>query len=141
MTGPMTRLRTRNVRDYMATELMTFSPEMEIADAIDRLVESRFSGAPVVDGDGRLIGMLSEKDCLKVAVLSNMQGVEPGLVGDYMSSLLDSVTPELDLLEVANRFVRAPFKRFPVVEDGKLIGQISRADVLRAIRELKQETP
>jgi CBS domain-containing protein len=89
-----------------------------------------------VDEDGHIVGMLSEKDCLKVAVLANYEGVSPGLVRDYMSPSVVSVTPDTSLLEVASRFVDAPFKRFAVVVDGKLVGQISRSDVLRAIDEL-----
>ncbi|HXG27336.1 MAG TPA: CBS domain-containing protein [Nevskiales bacterium] len=132
----MTAISTKTVRDYMTTRLLTFTPDTEIMAAMRQLVTRGHSGAPVVDEDGHVVGMLSEKDCLKVAVLANYEGVSPGLVRDYMSPSVVSVTPDTSLLEVASRFVDAPFKRFAVVVDGKLVGQISRSDVLRAIDEL-----
>jgi CBS domain-containing protein len=100
------------------------------------LVKHKYTGAPVVDAGGKLVGMLSEKDCLRVAVLANAEGASEALVGDYMTTAVDSVAPETHLLEVAERFVRAPYKRLPVVDGGKLVGQISRIDVLRAIADL-----
>ena len=136
---PTERLKTLTVRRYMATSLMTFAPEVHIAKAIEMLVKNRYTGAPVVDAAGRLIGMLSEKDCLRVAVLANSEGPAAALVGDYMTTQVDSVTPETTLFEVAERFVGAPYKRLPVVEQGKLVGQISRIDVLRAIDELLRD--
>lgn len=126
----------KRVRDYMATNLVTFKRDTEVLTAIHQLLKHRISGAPVVDEDGGLIGMLSEKDCLKVAVLAGAEGVSAGLVGDYMSKVPATVDADEPLLDVANRFIDAPFKRFPVTDHGRLVGQISRADVLRAIDEL-----
>jgi CBS domain-containing protein len=117
----------------MATRLVTFSPEMPIAEAVASLVRNKYTGAPVVDASGRLIGMLSEKDCLRVAVHANAAGAAAALVGDYMSTDVQSISPEATLLEAAERFVGAEFKRLPVVESGRLVGQISRIDVLRAL--------
>ena len=135
MKLPTEKLKAMRVRDYMATKLMTFLPELEISDAIEMLVRYKYTGAPVVDLKGTLIGMLSEKDCLKVAVRANAEGAAEALVGDFMTTAVDSVTPETSLFEVAQRFVNAPYKRMPVVEQGKLVGQISRIDILRAIDE------
>lgn len=126
----------KRVRDYMATNLVTFKRDTEVLTAIHLLLKHRISGAPVLDDSGALVGMLSEKDCLKVAVVAGHEGVSAGLVGDYMTQELDTVEADAPLLEVANRFIDAPFKRFPVTEHGRLVGQISRADVLRAIDEL-----
>jgi CBS domain-containing protein len=124
------------VRQYMATQLVTFVPEMKIAEAVRLLVKHKYTGAPVVGAGSVLVGMLSEKDCLRVAVLANAAGAAEALVGDYMTTEVDSVTPDTDLLDVAQRFVRAPYKRLPVVDGGRLVGQISRIDVLRAIADL-----
>jgi CBS domain-containing protein len=129
----MASLSSVSTRDYMATELLTFSPHMEVMQALRELVKRGHSGAPVVDDKGALVGMLSEKDCLKVAVLSNFEGVSPGVVGDFMAKTVITITPETSILDVASRFIDAQFKRLPVVENGKLVGQISRSDVLRAI--------
>jgi CBS domain-containing protein len=131
----MANLSTVTVRDYMATELVTFTPDMAVTNALSLLVKHGHSGAPVVE-EGRQVRLLSEKDCLKVAPVANFAGLEPGSVRDFMTSSVATVTPDTDLLEVASRFVDAPFKRLPVVENGQLIGQISRSDVLRAIHDL-----
>ncbi|MGH8457989.1 MAG: CBS domain-containing protein [Nevskiales bacterium] len=132
----MTAISSKTVSDYMTTRLLTFSPDTEVMAALRQLVTRGHSGAPVVEADGRIVGMLSEKDCLKVAVMANYEDVSPGAVRDYMSPNVASVSPDTSLLEVAGRFIDAPFKRFAVVVDGKLVGQISRSDELRAIDEL-----
>jgi CBS domain-containing protein len=132
----MPSLGTVTAREYMTTDLLTFSPHMDVMAAIRLLVKHGHSGAPVVDESGKVLGMLSEKDCLKVAVLSNYEGVSPGLVRDFMAQSVTAVRPDTSLLEVASRFIDAPYKRLPVVEDGRLLGQISRSDVLRAIDDL-----
>jgi len=124
------------VRRYMATSLLTFTPEQPIAEAIAILVRKKYTGAPVVDAAGTLIGMLSEKDCLRVAVLANTEGAGAALVGDYMTTEVESISPDATLFEAAQRFVAATYKRMPVVEGGRLVGQISRIDILRAIEAL-----
>ena len=139
MKLPTDRLKTLLVRQFMATRVMTFTEDVPISEAVQTLVRYKYTGAPVVDGDGRLIGMLSEKDCLRVVVLAKDHGVEGALVGDYMTRDVETVEPDTDLLDVAEGFMQAAFKRFPVVADGLLVGQISRFDVLRAIDHLLGE--
>lgn len=124
------------VRDYMQTQVVTFTPDMEVMTAINELVKHRISGAPVLDPDGNLVGVLSEKDCLKVALTAGYEGVPAGVVAEYMTSNAVTVAPDMPILEIASRFLDSPVKRFPVVKSGKLVGQISRADVLRAINEI-----
>jgi len=130
------QLDSKRVRDYMARNLVTFTPDTEVLSAIHQIVKHRISGAPVVDRDGKLVGMLSEKDCLKVAVVAGHEGVPAGVVEDFMSRDPATVDADDGLVDIASRFVDAPFKRFPVMENGKLVGQISRSDILRAIDEL-----
>ena len=134
MKLPSEKLQGIPVKQYMASKVMTFLPELAISDAIEMLVQYRYTGAPVVDLSGKLVGMLSEKDCLRVAVRSGNVG--EALVGEYMTKAVESVTPEASLFDVAEKFTNAQYKRLPVVENGKLVGQISRADILRAIKEL-----
>lgn len=130
------QLASKRVRDYMARNLVTFTPDTEVLTAIHQIIKHRISGAPVVDRDGKLVGMLSEKDCLKMALVAGHEGVPAGLVEDFMSRDPSTVDADDSLLDIASRFVDAPFKRFPVKENGQLVGQISRSDVLRAIDEL-----
>jgi len=126
------------VRDFMTKQLMTFTADMDVMAAIHQLVTSGHSGAPVVDANGHLIGMLSERDCLKVGLTATYGG-ECGLGGpvrEYMSTSVASIRPDATLLEVANRFLDASYKRLPVVDGTELLGQISRSDLLRAINSL-----
>jgi len=139
MNLPTEKLKTLRVRDFMAKSVMSFTPDTLISDAVRDLVKYKYSGAPVVDPHGRVVGMLSEKDCLRAAVLAGAQSSEETFVGDYMSGKVESVEPDTDLLDVAEGFMQAEFKRFPVVADGLLVGQISRFDVLRALAQLLKD--
>ena len=122
-----------DVRDYMATELVTLDPEQDLLAAADMLLEHNISGAPVVDGDGRIVGILTERDCLQAALQAEYYGTRGGLVRDFMSVGVESVAPDESILKVASMFVKGSYNRYPVVDDGRLLGQISRLDVMRAL--------
>ncbi|MFT6218635.1 MAG: CBS domain-containing protein [Cycloclasticus pugetii] len=126
------------IKDYMATNLTTFTPELEISQAIKYLNTHKISGAPVVDERGTLVGMLSEKDCLQVALQSTYyEDWVGGVVSEYMTEELETVPDTASIVDVAEKFLKSSFKRYPVLdEDGELVGQISRSDVLRALDEL-----
>ena len=126
---------TRTVADIMATELVTFSPDTIIHKAIQILLDQRLSGAPVVDDTCKLVGMLSKKDCLKVVLSSSYYQDWGGTVRDYMSTDISTLDPDTDLVSAAEFFLNSTFRRFPVMRDGRLVGQISRHDVLRALIE------
>ena len=123
------------IRDYMASKVMTLSPDMEILRAMELLLEMKFSGAPVVDESGRLVGVLSKKDCLKAALNASYHQQWGGVIADYMSTSVETLDANLDLVAAAERFLGSHYRRFPVMEDGRMIGQISRADLLRALVE------
>jgi CBS domain-containing protein len=126
------------VKDFMSASLVTFKQDMPVLDAIQQLVELRISGAPVVDNLGNLVGMLSEKDCLKVALNTGYYEELGGSVSEYMTTKVETVESTASILELARLFLETPFKRFPVIgEDNTLVGQISRADVLRAILKIR----
>lgn len=124
------------VRQYMTTRLVTFTPDMDLHRAIRLLLKHQISGAPVVDGRGALVGILSKRDCLKVAFSASYHQEQAGPVSDYMSPDVQTVDADARLVEVAERFVQGTFRRFPVLERGRLVGVISRHDVLRALEEL-----
>ena len=126
-------VRSVKVADYMSTRVVTFRPTMNVFDAMQILMSRGFSGAPVVDDDGRLVGMLSESDLMQVVIQDSYYGETAGIVADFMHAPVDTVAPNSDIYSLAERFLRDGRRRFPVVaEDGKLVGQISRRDVLRA---------
>jgi CBS domain-containing protein len=124
------------VADYMATDLVTLPPEMEINRATAILLDKGYSGAPVVDGAMKLVGVLSKKDCLRAALNASYFQDWGGSVADYMSADVETLDADLDLMQAAERFLKSHYRRFPVMREGRLVGQISRADLLRAIAEL-----
>lgn len=128
------------VADYMATKLITFSPHQTMQEAMDILLKNRISGAPVVDETGKLVGVISEGDCLKEIVRGKYNNTPslPALVSDYMATEILSITPDKNIFEAANTFLRLRFRRFPVIKDGKLVGQISQRDIMRAVSNTKE---
>jgi CBS domain-containing protein len=126
------------VKDYMARTLITFKPEMDVLDAVHVLVKNRIAGAPVVDDEGSLIGMLSELDCMKVALNAGYHGDLGGPVADFMTVDTQTVDAEMSIVDLAQVFIESRFRRFPVVQNNRLIGQISRRDVLRALAKLAE---
>lgn len=132
----MATLDTVKVRDYMSTKLVTFSPDMEVMAAINLLVKHGITGAPVVDASGTLVGILSDRDCLTVGLVAAQDSCVAGPVRQFMSTNTITVEPDMNLTRLASMFLSKPYRRYPVVEDGKLVGQISRSDVMRAINNL-----
>ena len=122
------------VGDHMDTSVATLSPETDIMDAIGFLLKKHVTGAPVVDKAGLLIGILTEKDCLRLAAAGIDGEVPRGSVADFMTPNPETIPPSMDVYFVAGMFLKRPFRRFPVVENGKLVGAITRFDILRVIR-------
>ena len=123
-------------RDFMAKSVQTMRPDMNIFDAIAILLNRHFSGAPVVDEQGHLVGILSEKDCLRVFVNGAIHQTAGGVVADFMSKSAVTIEPDDDIFTVADVFLKHSFRRLPVIENGVLVGQVSRRDVLNASRKL-----
>jgi len=117
----------------MSRQLITLTPDMEINRAMNLLIDNRISGAPVLDATGNLVGMLSQKDCLKAALHASYFREWGGKVADYMSCEPVSLDADLDLVEAAEAFLASSYRRFPVMSEGRLVGQISRSDLLRAL--------
>ena len=127
------------VKDHMTRKVLPLDPDLEISAATQMLIAHNISGAPVLDQHGRLVGILTERDCLKVAMQAGYHDIPYGLVRDYMSSEPQSVSPEQSILTLAEKFISGRFHRYPVVDNGRLVGIISRRDVMRAMG--KHQTP
>ena len=129
------------IENYMVplNHMTTFTPDMSIQDAVTTILEKRISGAPVLDENRHLIGNLSEKDCLRIIVdvADKKQGVEGKKVSDYMSTKVFSFSPSTNVVEAAIEFLNSPVRRYAVVKNGALIGEISRREILRAARKVK----
>jgi CBS domain-containing protein len=129
-------LKSVTVKDYMATGLITLTPEMGVMEAVQKFLDYRISGAPVVDERGNMIGMLSEKDCLKVVLNAAYYEEMGGTVNDFMMKDVITIDASTGIVEVAEMFIKSSFRRYPVISEDKLIGQISRRDVLKALEKL-----
>jgi CBS domain-containing protein len=132
----MTLKRAAKARDYMARSLVVLAPEMDVLHAIGIFVEKQISGAPVLDRFGTLVGMLSEKDCMRIALTAGYYGEWGGRVEEYMHAPVATIDADMPIVEVAQLFAEREYRRYPVTEDARLVGQISRSDVLRALQEL-----
>jgi len=126
-------LRSVFVKDHMTKNPLTLAPDMEIRKATHLLIERDVSGAPVLDKHGRLVGVLTERDCMRVAMQAAYHGEPGGLVKDFMSENPQWIGPEQSVLTVADLFINGRFHRYPVVDNGCLVGVISRRDVMQAV--------
>lgn len=126
-------LKIVKVREYMTGDLICFSPDTELAKAIDTLVRQKISGGPVVDADKRLVGMLSESDCLRGILTGSYFDEASVSVGEVMSQVVETIEADADIIKAAELFVSRRIRRLPVIDEGRLVGQISRRDVLRAV--------
>ncbi len=122
------------VSDFMTRKVVTLSPELDIYDAILKMMKHDVSGAPVVE-EGQLLGMLSEKDCMGIFAAAAYSQLPRGTVAEYMVMHPETVGPNADLFMVAGIFMHRPYRRLPVVEGDTLVGIVSRPDVLRASLE------
>jgi CBS domain-containing protein len=126
-------------RDVMTRELVTLSPDTDVLVAMRLLLEHRISGAPVIDARGNLVGMLTQRDCLRVAYAASYHQEPAGAVARYMAQPVATIPADLDLVEVIGVFLRSPYRRFPVLEDNRVVGIVSRRDALSAATSLLGE--
>lgn len=123
------------VGDYMARDLITLTPDQEINSAMQLLLGSKVSGAPVLDKAGQLIGILTKKDCLRAALDASYYRDWGKPVSAYMVREVQTLDPSMDIFAACQIFLASTFRRFPVIEDDRLVGQMSRTDILRAMAD------
>lgn len=128
------------VTDYMTRKLITFHLDTPIMEVVNTLLDNKITGAPVLNEQRDVVGLIDDKDCLKVlfdGAYHNLP-IENRTVANYMSNVMRTVSHTSDIYEVANIFLTTVYKRLLVVDEkGKLLGQISRRDVLRAIHDME----
>lgn len=125
------------VADYMAKRLVTLTKETSVIDAIKKLLDHKITCAPVLDAGGKLIGMFSEKDGVKVFLESVYNQGMSGKVGEYMSSEIIKVDAGSSIVDLAEKFQSSSVRSFPVFQNSELVGVISRVDLLRALVGIK----
>ena len=128
-------------RDFMVTKLITIAPDADVLDAVQLLLKHRISGAPVVEANGRYLGVFSEKCSMHVLLDAAYEQLPVRDVRSFMDVEAQTIGAETHLLSVAQVFLLTPARRLPVLEDGKLIGQVSRRDVLTFWMDLIEQVP
>lgn len=127
-------MESLQVCDYMSQRPVTFTTEMPVAEAVEKLLHSHQTGGPVINDKKKLVGFLSEQDCLRQMIESSYYREQVARVKDIMVKDVLSVKPYTSVLEVAQKMISEKPKVYPVVDDdGILRGSISRAQVLNAI--------
>jgi len=130
------------VKDHMSTNLITFKADDTLDQVLEILAKKKISGAPVVDEGGSLIGIISEVDCLNEIIKGKYTNTPkfPSKVSEHMTRDVMTLSPEMSIFDAAGNFLKNKIRRFPVLQDGRLIGQISLSDIIRAFPKLKQTT-
>jgi CBS domain-containing protein len=130
------------VADYMTRKLITFRPEQSVMEVMTILIKKNISGGPVVNEKNELVGIISEGDCMKQISESRYynQPMEDIKVEQHMGRNVDTIDGNMNVFDAAKKFLESKHRRFPIVENGKLVGQISQKDVLKAALKLKGQT-
>ncbi|MDG1652558.1 MAG: CBS domain-containing protein [Flavobacteriaceae bacterium] len=130
------------VSDIMKRQLVIFAPEQSIHEVMRAFIKHRISGGPVVDESGTLVGVISEADCMKEISDSryfNMPILDKS-VAHFMSKKVDTIESNTSVFDAAALFSKSSRRRYPVLENNQLVGQVSRKDIVIAALEMKSQT-
>jgi CBS domain-containing protein len=127
------------VSDFMTKDLITFKPEQKVISVVEMLIKYKISGGPVVNDNNELVGIISEGDCLKQISESRYYNMpmDDYTVEERMIKNVDTLDGNMNVFDAANVFLESKHRRFPIVVNGKLVGQISQKDILKAALKLK----
>ncbi|MGX9418949.1 CBS domain-containing protein [Vibrio sp. RC27] len=126
-------MESQKVKDYMTKQPVTFTPDMSLATALEKVIGSEQFGGPVIDDCKQVIGFLSEQDLIDKLVKVSYYCQDSYVVGDCMSTEVLSVDSNMPIIELASRMTIGKPKVYPVIDDGKLVGLITRRAALVAI--------
>ena len=128
-------LRSVEAEDHMTRSPVTLKPETHIFEAIRALTERSISGATVLDDDGNVVGVISEMDCHQAVLSGTYHGEVGGTVADIMTTEVETVEVGLSVVDVAQQLIDGHRRRFPIVKEGKFVGQVSCRSILRAVMQ------
>ncbi len=122
------------VRDIMTKHVISVDPDDRVEDVIGVMLRYHVSGVPVIDMADSLLGVITEFDLLEVV---EDPTTDRNKVYHYMTRDVDTIDADMTILEVARAFRARPIRRFPVISDGKVVGIVSRREVIRHVREAR----
>ena len=127
------------VKDYMSKEIISFHKSDSIFEVKRVLLEKKISGAPVISKSGKLIGIISETDIMKQIIDSKYFNMPMSrtTVSKYMTKNVDYISPNETIFDAAEKFLRLKRKRFPVMESNRILGIISRVDIIAAALKIR----
>lgn len=123
------------VRDVMDASIVPLQPETSLAEAVDRITDSHHLGLPVVDSQNKLVGFISEQDCIKYVISGSYYADSLTRVGDIMNGEPLLVGANESVLALAERMQTGKPKNYPVCDEGKLVGLVTRSAVIRALND------
>lgn len=129
------------VSDFMTKDLITFRPDQSMEEVVDSLINNKISGGPVVNDKNELVGIISEGDCIKHISESRYYNMPPedDKIENRMVKNVETIDGDMNIFDAANKFLSDKRRRFPIVVDGKLVGQISQKDILKATIMMKSQ--
>lgn len=129
------------VSDVMETNFASFRPKMTMEEAVKTILKTETTGGPVLSDAGTLVGFLSERDCLRLAVECRYHNVHGGLVESYMRPDVVTVREDAGLFELVDMFIANWYHIYPVVNRAaEVVGVVSRKRVIREIDQMVQTT-
>jgi DeoR family transcriptional regulator, catabolite repression regulator len=123
------------VKDYMSKTPPSIPSNMLVSDVIEKLIENRFGGAPVVNDNNEIIGFVSEHDCISKILQSSYYCDPDASVNEVMSTDIETLRPSDSIVDLAQKMLASKRQLFQVTENNKLIGIINRSMVLTALKE------
>lgn len=128
-------LQTVRVKDFMVTDFNVLRPDDDMYSAVKLLVHKEVPAAVVLDKRDKLVGLLSETDCVKVVLDASYNERPPGKVEEYMTTTMDTINVDATLIDTAEIFKTKTYRMYPVMDHGRLVGVVTRRRVLRATEQ------
>ena len=129
---------SKTARDIMTKLVVTLTPDQDLLEVIGLLVKNKISGAPVVDRNGKYLGVFSEKSSISLLMDAAQRGTPTNHIEAFVDVDAATVSPDTGLLTIAQMFMSTEYRRLPVLEKGLVIGLISRRDILKAAHDLME---
>ena len=124
------------VKEIMTHRVVTVGPNEPIREAVRLLLDHGVSGLPVVDAEQRLLGVISEIDIIDLIYKADIDSCK---VSEYMTRSVRSLDAEASLDDAASIFCAQAIRRIPVTQDGRLVGILSRHDLIRFVRDVREQ--